>query len=39
MYKEITNLDLYTNMDYIDVMESKLIVPNESDTFIRTLKK
>lgn len=39
MYKEITNLDLYTNMDYIDVMESKLIVPNESDAFIRTLKK
>ena len=39
MYKEITNLDLYTNMDYIDVMESKLIVPNESDAFMRTLKK
>ncbi len=38
-YKDIISLDLYTHIDYIDALESKLIVPNESDTFIRTLKK
>ena len=38
-YKNIISLDLYTHLDYLDAIESKLIVPNESDTFIRTLKK
>lgn len=38
-YKYITNLNLPTHTDYIDAIESKLIVPNESDSFIRTLKK
>ena len=38
-YKEIITLKLCTINDYIDVMESKFIVPNESDTFVRSLKK
>ena len=38
-YKNIISLDLYTHLDYLDAIESKLIVPNESDTFIRALKK
>lgn len=38
-YKEIISLKLCSISDYIDVMESKFIVPNESDAFIRPLKK